>query len=84
MYIFSFTRNYKLCSKVVVATIDTSISCIKFIFFPHPHKCVNLPDVNFHYGCDILSHCSLNLYFFISNKPEHHFLCLFPFMIIRL
>lgn len=81
---FSILLEYRLCSKVDVAAIGTSISCIKSIFFPHPHKCVMLLDFNFHCGCDVLSHCSLNLHFVISNKVEHLFACLFPFMIINL
>lgn len=75
-------ENDKLC--LVGATIDTTISSIKSMLFPHSHQHAMLPDSNFHCGYDILSHCNLNLHFIISNKVEHSFLCLFPFMIIHL
>lgn len=35
--------------------IDTHVSGIKSILFPHPHQHVMLPDFIFHLGCDIIS-----------------------------
>lgn len=84
VYTFSIlVRNDKLCCKVVVETIESSISSIKFMLFPHPHQHVMLPDFNLHDGYDVLSHCSLNLHFIVSNV-EHLFICSFPFVIIYL